>query len=183
MQSRGNHGRSGSRRGLPARRGPGAPGEYASAVAETGLVLRREGVDLHDPGIFREYFSRMYRVVDTDEAGIESLRSSLDYPEVADQFRLIPDDTVPVVVPYEESDPRKETSRRRLLERIRREGFLRPGDQRPLQPYVVGLRSQELERFTWMTEEIAEGVRLWTGEYDTLRGISAMTLDPADPIR
>ena len=159
------------------------PGEYASAVAETGLILRREGLDLHDPDIFREYFARMYRVVDTDEAGIQSLRSSLDYPEVADQFRLIPDDTVPVVVPYEESDPRKENSRRRLLERIRREGFLRPGDQRRLQPYVVGLRSQELERFTWMTEEIAEGVRLWTGEYDTLRGIPAMTLDPADPTR
>ena len=35
----------------------------------------------------------------------------------------------------------------------------------------------------WMTEAIAEGVRLWKGEYDPLRGISVMTLDPADPIR
>src|SRR5215212_7261093 len=122
--------------------------------------MRQRPLSLH-------HISRMYRVVSTDQFEIQRLRAALDYPEVAERFRLIPDDTVPVVVPYEESDPRKETSRRRLLERIRREGFLRPGDQQRLQPYVVGLRSQELERFTWMTEEIAEGVRLWTGDYDT----------------
>jgi hypothetical protein len=49
------------------------------------------------------------------------------------------------------------------VSRIRREGFLRPGDQRRLQPYVVGLRREELEKMSWMTEEIAEGVRLWSG--------------------
>ena len=156
------------------------PGEYASAVAEAELILRRDDLDLHDPDIFREYFSRMYRVVSTDEFEIQSLRESLDYPEVADRFRLIPDDTVPVIVPYEERDPRKETTRLRLLERIRSEGFLRPGDQQRLQPYTVGLRGQELERVAWMTEEIAEGMRLWTGEYDPLRGLSAMRFDPAD---
>lgn len=162
------------------REGRVPPGEYASAVAETELVLRREGLDLHDPDIHREYFSRMYRVVSTDALEIQRLRGSLDYPEVAERLRLIPEDTVPVVVPYEEGEPRKEAERKRLLSRIRGAGFLRPGDQRRLQPYVVGLRNGELERVAWMTEEIAEGVRLWTGEYDPLRGVSAMRFDPAD---
>lgn len=135
--------------------------------------MRQRPLSLH-------HISRMYRVVSTDQFEIQRLRAALDYPEVAERFRLIPDDTVPVVVPYEESEPREEAARNRLLSRIRREGFLRPGDQRRLQPYVVGLRRRELDRVAWMSEEIAEGVRLWTGVYDPLRGVSAMMFDPAD---
>jgi CRISPR-associated endonuclease/helicase Cas3 len=146
------------------------PGEDASAVAETGGLLRR-GVDLHDPEIFRGYYARMYQNVDTDGEGIQDLRRRLDYPEVAARFRLISEETAPVIVEYDEEA-------RRIVERIRKAG-LRPGDHKRLQPYVVGLFERELKENEWMTEEITEGVRLWTGGYDPVRGISAMRYDPS----
>ncbi len=158
------------------------PGEYRSAVDETERLLNREEVDLHDPGIFREYFARLYQDVPTDALGIQDLRRELDYPGVAENFRLIPDDTTPVVVRYAEKDARKEAERTRTLSRIERERVLLPGDHRRLQPYVVGLRTKELEGAQGMTREIAEGVLLWTGAYDPVRGISAMRTDPADLI-
>jgi len=148
-------------------------GEYASAVAETRSLLASEDLELlHDPDIFRRYFTRMYQNVDTDAEGIQPLREKLNYPEVAARFRLISEETVPVIVEYD-----KEA--RRLVERIRRNGVLRPGDHKRLQPYAVGLFEHELKENGWMTKEIAEGVRLWSGDYDPVRGISAMKDDPS----
>ncbi len=158
------------------------PGEYRSAIDETERLLNREEVDLHDPGIFREYFARLYQDVSTDALGIQDLRRQLDYPGVAENFRLIPDDTTPVIVQYTERDAHKEAERARTLSRIEHERILQPGDHRRLQPYVVGLRTKEFEEAEGMTREIAEGVILWTGAYDPVRGISAMGTDPADLI-
>lgn len=152
-------------------------GEYASAFDQTKVLLKRQP-DLHDPDIFREYFSQLYQVVSTDREGIQELRERCDYPEVARRFRMIEDDTTPVIVQYVEKDRTRERDRVWMLERIRRERMLRPGDHRRLQPYVVGLRSRELEESS--TEELAEGVKLWIGSYDKLRGISAARYDPAD---
>jgi CRISPR-associated endonuclease/helicase Cas3 len=155
-------------------------GEYASAVAEARMILSREELDLHDPGVFRNYFSRMYQNVSTDALGIQDLRKRFDYPETAARFRLISEETTPVIVQYEEEDPRKEARRRRLIGGIQSEGALRPGDHRRLQPYVVGLFAHDLRGKEWLIEEIAEGVKLWTGEYDDVRGLSLIQGDPTD---
>jgi CRISPR-associated endonuclease/helicase Cas3 len=155
-------------------------GEYASATDEARRLLWREELDLHDPDIFREYFSRLYMDRATDAKSIQELRRRLDYPEVAERFRMIPEDTVPVIVQYPEKDSRREERRVELISRIQREGALRPGDHRRLQPYVVGLRRHELQKMEWMTQDIAEGVKLWVSGYDKVRGISALSTDPAD---
>jgi CRISPR-associated endonuclease/helicase Cas3 len=154
-------------------------GEYASAVGVARTLLK-EDVDLHKPDTFRRYFSDLYRMGDQDAKGIQRLRERLDYPEVATQFRFIDSPTEPVIVEYEERDPATEEARRRMMERIRREERLRPGDQRRLQPYTVGLFSHDLRDKEWMLEEIAEGVRVWTESYDQVRGISVIRDDPAD---
>ena len=160
--------------------GRGPRGEYASARDQTEMLLRREGFDLHDPGVFREYFELMYQLVSTDAEGIQELRRALDYPEVAARFRLIEDNTVPVIVDYKERDERLEDRRQWLFGRIRREGALRPGDHRRLQPYIVGLFERDFEERKWAMQEIAEGVWMWNGEYDPVRGIVDVSDDPAD---
>lgn len=155
-------------------------GEYASAFDQTEVLLKRQP-DLHDPEVFREYFSQLYQVVSTDREGIQELRERCDYPEVARKFRMIEDDTTPVIVQYTEKDPARERDRVRMLDRIRSMGTLLPGDHRRLQPYVVGLRrSRELSQFESSTEDLVEDVKLWIGSYDKLRGISAARYDPAD---
>lgn len=163
------------------REGRVPPGEYRSAFEQTKALLKRQP-DLHGPEVFQDYFSQLYQVVSTDREGIQELRGRCDYPEVARRFRLIEDDTTPVIVEYAERDEKRERDRVRMLERIRREKMLRPGDHRRLQPYVIGLRNRELKEFELWTEDIAEevGVKLWTGNYDRLRGISAAKYDPAD---
>lgn len=155
-------------------------GEYASAVGITRMLLK-EDVDLHAPDVFRRYFSDLYRMGKTDAKGIQRLREKLDYPSVATEFRFIDSPTEPVIVEYEERDPATEEARKRMMERIRREGLLRPGDHRRLQPYTIGLFSYDLKDKEWMLDPIAEGVRVWPRtHYDDLRGVSVIRDDPAD---
>jgi CRISPR-associated endonuclease/helicase Cas3 len=144
-------------------------------------MLEREGMDLHDPEIFREYFQRLYQDVPTDREGIQKLRKEFDYPEVASRFRLISEESIPVLVQYEGRDRKRYKDLQRLIERIRHAG-LRAGDHRRLQPYVVGMLEHEFEKKRGRTEEIAEGVFLWVGGYDELRGISDVSDDPANLI-
>lgn len=155
-------------------------GEYKTAVGVTRMLLG-EGVDLHQPDTFRRYFSDLYRMCETDAKDIQRLREKMDYPQVATEFRFIDSPTEPVIIEYEERDPRTEEARKRMMERIRREGRLRPGDHRRLQPYTVGLFSHDLKDREWMLEEIADDVRVWPRtHYDSLRGVSIIRDDPAD---
>lgn len=157
-------------------------GEYAAALGEAEIMLYRDGFDLHDPEIFREYFRLLYQDVPTDQEGIQKLRREFDYPEVAQRYRLISDASVPVIVRYP-----KDAERRKplddLLVRIRRTGVW-SGDHRRLQPYVVSMFEHEFEERREYTEEVHEeaGVFVWNGGYDELRGIVDVSLDPADLI-
>lgn len=153
-------------------------GEYATALGEAEIMLYRDGFDLHDPEIFREYFHLLYQDVDADKEGIQKLRKEFDYPEVAQRYRLISDASVPVIVRYPKDEERRKPLEN-LLGRIRRTG-LWSGDHRRLQPYVVSMFEHEFEKRREYTEEISEGVFVWNGDYDELRGIVDVSLDPAD---
>jgi CRISPR-associated endonuclease/helicase Cas3 len=145
--------------------GSGAPkGEYATALSKAADRIRK-GVDFSDPDIFEAYYTRLYQGVPTDGHGIQHLRQSFNFPEVAEKFKLIKDDTVPVVVPYD-------AEAGALIDKVRRRGFLLAKEHRALQPYVVALRRKEVEAATTLVEDI-EGVKVWGGSYDrTLRGIN-----------
>jgi CRISPR-associated endonuclease/helicase Cas3 len=146
-------------------------GEYRSGADEARRMLEREGFDLHDPNVFREYFRLLYGDVSLDAKGIQELRKQFDYPEVANRFRLIDGVSVPVIVRYDGPDRRQNESREKTIERIRHTG-LWAGDHRRLQPYVVSLFEQEFEQNRGWIEEVTDGVYLWNGNYDDgLRGI------------
>lgn len=153
-------------------------GEYSAAFAEAKTILGRPGLDLHDPDIFREYFRLLYQDVPTDHASIQKLRREFDYPEVSQRYRLISDPTTSVIVRYPKDDARQKELED-LLRRIRRTG-IRGGDHRRLQPYAVSMFEHEFESRREYTEEIAGGVFIWNGDYDDLRGIRDVSLDPAD---
>lgn len=153
------------------------PGEYKTSVNETTKLLKRENIDLHDPNIFTEYFSCLYQDVDTDKKEIQKYRQSFDYPEVAQRFKLIPDDTTPIVINYKNRASE-------IIKRIKRRG-LRSQDLRALQPYLINLRDREFKQSEALREQIAEGVWLWQGNYDeSLKGIAIgkepILYDPAD---
>lgn len=152
------------------------PGEYKTAVNETTKLLKRDNIDLHDPNIFTEYFSCLYQDIDTDKKEIQKHRQSFDYPEVADRFKLIPDDTTPLVINYQDRVSE-------IIQKIRKRG-LRSQDLRALQPYLVNLRDREFKQSEALREQIAEGVWLWQGTYNQIKGIAIgnepILYDPVD---
>jgi len=154
------------------------PGEYRKAFEETSILLRRENLDWDDPNIFETYFRRLYQGLNTDAQEVQQYREVFDFPEVATRFKLIPDDTTPVLIEYDDRA-------RDLVRRIRHYG-LRSGDLRALQPYLVSLRSREFRETEELRELIAPGVWLWNGNYDSRKGIAvgaaAIVHDPADLI-
>ncbi|MEI6065266.1 MAG: CRISPR-associated helicase Cas3', partial [Pseudanabaena sp. ELA748] len=141
------------------------PGEYRKAFEETNILLNRENLDWDDPAIFETYFRRLYQGLDSDAKKIQHHREALDFPKVAHRFKLIPDDTTPVLIEY---DDRASA----LVQRIRRYG-LRSGNLKVLQPYLVNLRSHDFNKHEEIRELIAPGVWLWHGYYDKmLKGIA-----------
>ena len=149
--------------------GGGLPrGNYATAFSESKRFLS-DDIDLHDPNVFERYFSSLYQLVDTDQFKVQALRRELNYPKVAEAYRLIREDTVPVVVTY--GDAHKE------LRRIRYFGNLLSSDYRALQPYVVSLRRREFDehKAAGLVEELLadSDVWVWKGKYDMVRGLSS----------
>jgi CRISPR-associated endonuclease/helicase Cas3 len=154
------------------------PGEYRKAVDETIRLLKRENLDWDDPSIFAEYFQSLYQGLETDSKEIQKYRKSLDYPKVAAEFKLIPDDTNPVAIAYDDRATE-------VIQRIKKRG-LKSVDLKALQPYLVNLRSREFKQTEELREQIAAGICLWKGNYDSIKGIAiddkAIVYDPADLI-
>lgn len=154
------------------------PGEYRKAFDETIILLQRQNLDWDDPAMFYDYFRRLYQGLSLDANEVQKYREVWDFPEVAARFQLIPDDTTPVVIEYDD----------RAQEHIRciRRYGLRSGDMKALQPYLVNLRSREFKETEDLRDPIAPGVWLWQGGYDPKKGIAigntAIVRDPADLI-
>jgi len=73
--------------------------EYRSG-RDQARVLLRQGADLNDPQVFEQYFLQLYRAVNTDEHCVLQKTRELAFAAVAEVFRLITDETVPVVIRY-----------------------------------------------------------------------------------
>lgn len=152
-------------------RAPGGP--YKIGIEKAKLLLHEHPASaLHDPEIYREYFKKVFDDVDVDKKRIQEYREALNYPEVAERFHLIDQDTVTVVVPYK-------SSLKRLTEWQRQPS--RRAWQR-LQPYLVNLYSNEATRFEKEGWVSAVGNRMyrWKGKYDLQLGIGQAVYDPAD---
>ena len=152
-------------------------GAYFVGKTEAEAMLGKSGAEnlLHQPDIFIEYFQRLFSDMSErlDEKGIQELRRDMNYPEVSRRYRLIPKDTVPVVVNYKDS--------MLLLNEWERNPSL--NSWRRLQPYLVNIYRWQVEGFhDWLHPITGDSLFLWTGKYDDIRGITADALDPADLI-
>ncbi|MDP2434048.1 MAG: CRISPR-associated endonuclease Cas3'' [Pseudomonadota bacterium] len=150
----------------------GAPrGPYKVGMAQANFLLETQPIDrLHDPEIFRDYFKRVFDIVDTDRKRIQSYRAELNYPEVARRYRLIESDTVTVVAPYGEGLQRLEEWKTVPTQR----------NWQQLQPYLVNLFRHEVrEKQEWL-EPVTPDLYVWTGGYDNTLGLIEGFSDPAD---
>ena len=140
------------------------------------LLGRNAPQRLHNPELYAEYFQMLFRDVDLYKKGIQPYRRDLDYPRVAEKYKLI-EDTLPVVIPTYDNHE----GERRLQEHIKK-----PSGEtwRRLMPFVVNLSYRDLHReeIKECIEEITPGLYRWIGGYDdkSHRGIQGIVRDPAD---
>jgi CRISPR-associated endonuclease/helicase Cas3 len=162
-------------------------GPYRTGMGLTRSLLERlQSTEpyLEEPARVEQYFRELYAELALengfDKMGIQKLRGDWAFAQVGQKYRLIAEDTIPVVVDYL---ARGHAGRGPLR--------LREWDERPsrstwrrLQPYVVTLRRRELKaadrsgEVTW----ISEGLALWRGEYDGMFGVPFDLRDPVDPV-
>jgi CRISPR-associated endonuclease/helicase Cas3 len=153
-----------------------SPGGAYRAGLVAALMMLRAGCDLHDPAVYERYFTLLFGAVETDREGIQGLRAALDYEEVARKFRLVDDESAPVVV-----RPRGHGAQvNRLLAVVRRAEDVPRRAMRQLQPFLVSLRSRQVSAFEskGLLQEVAPGLWEWRGGYDPVRGLTDAGTDP-----
>jgi len=155
-------------------------GYYAIATEETRALLKVGQIDPDDPDDARAYFERLFATVNLDERDIQTLRKGLDYPEVAQRFKMIDDATESVVITTYGIEEEQEGVRDKL-ERLRRQDPDARRLLRQLQPYMVAIRTREAEAYkrVGIIVSVLPGVGEWTGGYDAVRGLTGEKLDPA----
>ncbi|MGC8833715.1 MAG: CRISPR-associated helicase Cas3' [Armatimonadota bacterium] len=150
-------------------------GYYQTAVKEAELFLK-EGCSLHSLSDLERYFSKLYQDVKTDSKNIQTLRSSLDFPETARRFKIIEDNTVSVLVPY----PDKNGLFQEVLSAVKSKTMTRSLWRRA-QSITVGIFWRELDQYRHIVEELLPlQLYAWHGEYDPVKGIGTFTRDPSD---
>jgi len=152
------------------------PGAYTEATDVTRAMLSNDRLSLNDPALMRGYFNRYYQA-DLDERDVQPLRRQLNFPAVADRFRLIDDATDDVLVPYDDEA-------RALLARLRNEGHPNMLLLRHLQRYRVGLRPWELRRAltTGAVYELTQGSGVWIAQENSYDRKLGLALSPAGPL-
>ncbi len=155
-------------------------GAYRRATQTTFTLLNAGPLDMHDPVTTHDYFTQLYQLEDTDRDAVQKKRRELDYPEVADRFRMIDDDTVNVLVTEYGTEGQRQQVRS-VLAKLRAGAPPTRRLLRKLQPYTVSLwRRQALEHQQHgflSSQELAPGLWEWLGRYDPVRGLSATDVD------
>jgi CRISPR-associated endonuclease/helicase Cas3 len=151
-------------------------GPYKTGLEKAKLLLMQHDIsELHNPGLYRIYFEKLFADVDTDKKKIQSHREVLDYPKVASEYRLIEENTVPVLINCDSATKRLKEWKyhpcRRTWQR--------------LQPLLVNMFDYEVQKLKvegWL-EPISEGLYFAFGMYDRLKGLVPAIYDPSDLIQ
>jgi CRISPR-associated endonuclease/helicase Cas3 len=151
-------------------------GPYKTGLEKAKLLLMQNDIsELHNPDLYSIYFEKLFADVDTDKKKIQAHREVLDYPKVNSEYRLIEQNTVPVLINCESATKRlkewKYQPCRRTWQR--------------LQPLLVNMFEYEVQKLKaegWL-EPISEGLYLSFGMYDRLKGLVHAIYDPSDLIQ
>lgn len=143
------------------------PGAYRTGRDIARRLLKDDAhFDLHDPSAPRRYFQELYDSRNLDPDDVQGLRFQIQFEQVAERYRLIEDDTTPVVVNYRGAWSILDE----ILETAVHTGFVHREDWRRLQPYTVNLYEHALEEAVQEgnAHQLGEDLDLWRwdGGYD-----------------
>jgi CRISPR-associated endonuclease/helicase Cas3 len=146
-------------------------GEYSKAIQKAQELLQSKNFteeQLHQPGIFQTYFQDLYPLTandagELDSKGIQKLRQSWNFRDVGERFKLIEENTTPILIQYDEIIKSR-------LQAIAYRGICSE-DRAFLQPYIINLPTKVFDKLQ-DKKEVKIGLDLWkwTGNYDPIRG-------------
>lgn len=162
---------------------------YQAALNATAMHFGPQLAEPDDLQALQKYYSQRYSLQQgAPDSGlgsdIEDLRRKLDFPQVAQQFRMIEDGvSCPVVVIRKEDD---RDSIEDAVAQLRSPFPCGPEVLRGLQPHTAALPRREADEAvrTGLAAPIVGDMLLWHGAYDALRGLDPATReDPNDFIQ
>jgi CRISPR-associated endonuclease/helicase Cas3 len=158
-------------------------GEYSKAIQQARGRLQSKDfteAQLHEPKIFQQYFEDLYTVEASDrkvklhggETTIQELREAWNFRDVGENFRLIEQETTPIVIQYDEAVKAR-------LKNIAHRGIWSE-DRAFLQPYTINLPTRIFNKLQHK-QEVKPGLDLWmwTSNYDPIRGFPLEECDQA----
>jgi CRISPR-associated endonuclease/helicase Cas3 len=153
-------------------------GSYRAGAEITGALLGRDDLDPDNPALAEEYFRLLFNSVETDGEGIQPLREALNYPEVANRFRMIDDTESVVITEYGTQQERRQV--RRWLDMLEAGTPDSRALRRKLQPYMVAVRRRAAEplRHSGFIRPVAAGIGEWAGAYDPVTGLQVKDKEP-----
>lgn len=157
------------------------PGEYRNATDTAHSILAEQQWDLNQPAVFQTYFQRLYQSIDSSMGeSIQKSRQSLEFASVAEQFKLIKDDSVSLIVRYTAGEHIKIVDQ--LLSELNTQWGSTKAILRRLQPYMVNVRRFYISEYQrqGLIRELMPGLYEWLGQYDNLTGLISKTIAPED---
>ncbi len=156
-------------------------GEYATATSKTETFLRERPGTIADPETMKTYTRELYALIETgstedgaNRASIQQARKELAFKKVAETFRMIDQDTVPVIV---------ERYKRENVPEVVATWHDRPGGWfRRVGPFTVSVYRHELQRLERddHVRPHESGAWVYSGPYDDTFGLTPDLTDPAD---
>ena len=153
-------------------------GPYRIGLEKARLLLSdNDSEKLHQPEIYQIYFQRLFADIDPDKKRIQRLREQLDFPEVAKNYKLIEQDTVPVLINSKSVEKRLKQWKEKPCK----------ATWQRLQPLLVNMFDYEIKRDMGWVEQISlnnKPIDFYrsNGKYDQLKGIVHAFDDPSDLI-
>jgi CRISPR-associated endonuclease/helicase Cas3 len=153
------------------------PGLYSTCADHTRQLIEADITLLDRHGAFTDYYRQIQNLfVDGDRHKINEMRKTLKFKEVADCYKLISSDTVPLIVAnYGEALS--------LLERLRGKPLLSRADVRKVQPYTVNFYQRQIAKYSSLIDQrTLPGIFIWNGKYDDDLGVITDDFSPEELI-
>ncbi|QVQ53396.1 CRISPR-associated helicase Cas3' [Spiractinospora alimapuensis] len=145
---------------------------YGAALAATRMFFGPGKATPDDLDALDTYYRERFKLTDTENDGekIQDARREWNFPEVTNLFRMIKEETVPVVA----IPPQYEAERERIQEvlALLRGGVPGGGLLRELRPYMATLpKSLAFDKASGLLAPVVGDLHEWLGDYDERRGI------------
>ncbi|CCH29336.1 CRISPR-associated helicase/endonuclease Cas3 [Actinosynnema sp. NPDC047251] len=153
-------------------REPGRPPTYELPLHETRIHFGPGRAQPDDLAALRRYFPALYESLGPEALGhaVVTAREEWDFVRTAELFRMIADDTVPVLVDYTPAkDPVQRTRADRVVTALKAGNPVSATEMRRLQPFLATVPRTALSDNRLVP--LAGNLHRWTGPYHPHFGI------------